>query len=66
MHFFDKQKQKIEVKKFQSLFWLQTCFVQKNILYEKKLCMQILTFCVYNVVQDEFFAQETDYFYFSK
>ena len=36
-------------------FLLQTYFCAHIHLVRKKMCMQNLTFCVYNVVQDEFF-----------
>ena len=58
MHFFHKQKQKFEVKNFKSFFGGKLAFGLKYKFTIKKICMQNLTFCVYNVVEDEFFIQK--------
>ena len=47
MHFFHEQKQKIEVKKFQSLFGCKLAFVQKYVLYKKEFLHAKIDFLVF-------------------
>ena len=48
--FFPKQKHKFEVKTFNP-FLVANLLLSSNIFFcEKKICMQNLTFCVYNII----------------